>query len=91
MPAPDPLWSGGRLFMIPARLGEANIPIATPLSKSSSANQIYEKLIGRNVKSMKLIAAAAIPPVAKGLAPYRSERIPDKGPAIRKPTVKGTM
>jgi hypothetical protein len=32
-----------------------------------------------------------IPPVAKGRAPKRSERIPDTGPAIRNPAVSGSM
>ena len=31
IPAPAPRWSGGRLFMIAARLGEANSPMARPL------------------------------------------------------------
>ncbi len=32
-----------------------------------------------------------MPPVANGRAPYRSERIPETGPAIRKPAVSGSM
>ena len=38
MPAPAPRWRGGRLFMIPARLGEANSPMPIPFRSSSSAN-----------------------------------------------------
>ncbi len=30
MPAPAPRWSEGRLFMIPARFGDANKPEARP-------------------------------------------------------------
>ena len=37
MPAPTPR-SGGRLFMIPARLGEANRPMPMPFSSRISAN-----------------------------------------------------
>ncbi|WP_327340146.1 hypothetical protein OG384_34055 [Streptomyces sp. NBC_01324] len=32
IPAPTPRWSGGRLFMIAARLGEAKSPMASPLT-----------------------------------------------------------
>ena len=32
-----------------------------------------------------------MPPVAKGRAPNRSERQPETGPAMRKPTVIGSM
>src|SRR5260370_40983313 len=39
MPAPWPRWSGGRLFMMAARFGDANRPIASPLASSSTANQ----------------------------------------------------
>ena len=38
MPAPTPRRSGGRLFMIPARLGEANRPMPMPFSSRISAN-----------------------------------------------------
>jgi hypothetical protein len=38
MPAPTPRRSGGRLFMIPARLGEANRPIPIPFSSRMTAN-----------------------------------------------------
>jgi len=38
MPAPTPRRSGGRLFMMPARFGEANRPMPMPLSSSTPAN-----------------------------------------------------
>ena len=38
IPAPTPRCSGGRLFMIPARFGDANRPIPMPLSSRISAN-----------------------------------------------------
>ena len=38
MPAPTPRWPGGRLFMMPARLGDANSPMPMPLSSRMPAN-----------------------------------------------------
>ena len=38
IPAPTPRLSRGRLFMIPARFGEANSPMPSPLSSRISAN-----------------------------------------------------
>jgi len=38
MPPPAPRSEAGRLFMTPARFGEANIPIETPLRNSTAAN-----------------------------------------------------
>ena len=38
MPAPAPRWLGGMLFMIPARFGEENRPMPTPLSTRIAAN-----------------------------------------------------
>ena len=37
------------------------------------------------------MAVPSMPPVANGRAPNRSDRIPDTGPAIRKPRVSGSM
>ncbi len=37
IPAPAPRWSGGRLFITAARFGEANNPIARPLTSMSPA------------------------------------------------------
>ena len=39
IPEPWPRWSGGSEFMTAARLGEANSPMARPLTKMSRANQ----------------------------------------------------
>ena len=39
IPAPAPRWSGGRLFMTAAWLGEKNRPMPTANRKISSANQ----------------------------------------------------
>ncbi len=38
IPAPAPRWRGGMEFMIPARLGEENMPMPTPLSTRIAAN-----------------------------------------------------
>jgi hypothetical protein len=39
MPAADPRRSGGTEFMIDAVFGDANIPIADPITKSAGANE----------------------------------------------------
>ncbi len=38
IPPPAPRSPGGRLFITPARLGEANIPIDTPFRNRIAAN-----------------------------------------------------
>ncbi len=38
IPAPTPRCAAGRLFMMPARLGEANRPMPTPLRNRMTAN-----------------------------------------------------
>ena len=38
IPAPTPRRCGGRLFMIPVWLGDANRPIASPIRSRSAAN-----------------------------------------------------
>jgi len=91
MPAPTPRRSGGRLFMIPARLGEANRPMPMPFSSRMSANCQYAKSTGSSSSSPKEAAATTMPPVAKGRAPNRSDSQPEAGPAIRKPTVSGSI
>ena len=40
IPAADPRCSGGTEFMIDAVFGEANIPMANPITKSASANEM---------------------------------------------------
>ena len=76
MPAPTPRWSGGRLFMMPARLGEANRPMPMPFSSRISANCQYSKLTGSSSSRTNETAATTIPPVAKGRAPNRSDSQP---------------
>ena len=91
MPAPTPRRSGGRLFMIPARLGEANRPMPMPFISRISANCQYSKLTGSSSSSTKDSAATTMPPVANGRAPNRSDSQPEAGPAMRKPTVSGSI
>ena len=91
MPAPTPRRSGGRLFMMPARLGEANRPMPMPFISRISANCQYSKLTGSSSSRTNEMAATTIPPVAKGRAPNRSDSQPEAGPAMRKPTVSGSM
>ncbi len=74
MPPPAPRSPAGRLFITAARLGEANIPMATPLKARMAANSGYGKSIGSSNSRAKLTAHATIPPVANHLAPKRSER-----------------
>ena len=91
MPAPTPRRSGGRLFMIPARLGEANSPMPIPFISRINANCQYSKLTGSSSSSTNESAATSMPPVANGRAPNRSDSQPEAGPAMRKPTVSGSM
>src|SRR5262249_18589089 len=69
MPAPAPRWSAGRLFMIAARFGEENRPMARPVSRSRGGKPTEEKATGRIWGGGKLGAAAITPPVANGRAP----------------------
>jgi hypothetical protein len=74
IPPPAPRSAAGRLFITPARLGDANMPIEIPVSARMSANSGYRKSVGRSIRSPKLTAAATMPAVANGRAPKRSER-----------------
>ena len=56
-----------------------------------AASSAYEKLTGSIASRKKLSAETSIPPVANGRGPYRSERIPEIGPAMRKPIVSGSI
>ena len=77
--------------MIPARLGEANSPMPMPLSRMMPANCQYVKSMGRRWRSRNETAATTMPPVANERAPKRSDSQPEMGPAMRKPTVSGSM
>jgi len=77
--------------MTPARFGEPNAPIEMPIEKSTSANTGYEKSIGSSRSSTNDAAAPSMPPVAKGRAPRRSDRMPATGPASTIPVVSGSM
>ena len=91
MPPPAPRSPGGRLDITAARLGEANSPIESPISSSTSPNTGYLKFVGTSASSPKLTAAATIPPLANGRAPKRSDRYPEVGPESSIPTVSGSM
>ena len=77
--------------MTPARLGAAKAPMASPLRSRRAAKAGNGKLTGSSSSRPKERAAASMPPVAKGREPKRSERKPEIGPAMRKPTVSGSM
>ena len=91
IPEPAPRCSAGRLFMTPVRLGDPKAAMVRPRRKSRGPKTMYEKSMGRSSRSPKEIPAPIIPPVAKGRAPYRSERIPVTGPAMSRPRVSGIM
>ena len=44
-----------------------------------------------SIRPVKQQAASSRPEVANGFGPYRSDSVPDIGPAIRKPAVSGSM
>jgi hypothetical protein len=77
--------------MIAALFGELNIPFPIPIATRVTANVGYAKLTGSWVSMRNAAAATSIPPVANGRAPKRSERNPESGPAIRNPSVSGSM
>ena len=91
MPEATPRSRAGTLFMMAAVLGAANMPKATPLRKMTQAKSSRRSSAGRAISSRKLSAASTMPVVAKGRAPWRSERIPETGPATRNPSVSGSM
>src|SRR6185437_282869 len=91
MPEAEPRCLAGTALMIAEVLGEANSPEPTPLPKISKANRGKEKFTGSNISPPKQIAASTSPAVANGRGPYRSDRVPEIGPAIRKPAVSGSM
>src|SRR6202007_934742 len=91
MPEAAPRCRAGTLLMIAEVLGEANRPEPIPLQKMSSANSQYRKLTGSSIRPAKPHAANTRPPVANGRGPYRSDRVPEMGPAMRKPAVSGSI
>src|ERR1700730_16008108 len=90
MPDAEPRCLAGTELMIAEVLGEANRPEPTPLPKMSSANTQNEKLIGSSISPVKQHVASSRPAVANGRGPYRSDKVPEMGPAIRKPAVSGS-
>ena len=90
MPDAEPRCLAGMALMIAEVLGAANRPDPIPLPKISSANSQNEKLTGSIISPVKQHAASSRPAVANGRGPYRSDRVPEIGPAIRKPAVSGS-
>ena len=75
IPAPAPRRLAGRLFMMPAWLGDANRPIAEPDQEQQQRRTTGSRSsTGRSSSRKKLSAATSMPPVANGRAPKRSER-----------------
>ena len=69
IPDPAPRCSGGRLFMTPARFGEPNMDMVSPVAKRRTAKTQYEKSIGSSSSNPKQTAVPTMPPVANGRAP----------------------
>src|SRR6516165_4448157 len=86
-----PRSQGGTLFMMAEVLGEANRPEPTPLQKMMIANSQNGKLTGSSISPVNASAASSSPAVANGRGPYRSDKVPEMGPAIRNPAVSGSM
>jgi Ala-tRNA(Pro) deacylase len=91
MPDAEPRCPAGTELMIAEVLGAANRPEPTPLPKISSANSGYGKSTGSSMSPTKQMAARSSPEVANSRGPYRSDSVPETGPAIRKPAVSGSM
>ena len=72
MPPPAPRCCGGRLFITAARLGEANMPIETPISASTSANS-QEGEVDRQQRQQEEAERRAEHPA--GREPARAEAV----------------
>jgi hypothetical protein len=77
--------------MIAEVLGEANRPEPSPLQKMRSPNSQNGNTTGSSISPVNAPAPSSSPAVANGRGPYRSDRIPEIGPAIRNPAVSGSM
>ena len=75
MPPPAPRSAAGRLFITPARLGEANMPIEMPVS-ARIERELRVPEVGReqHQEPEARRRRASMPAVANGRAPKRSER-----------------
>ena len=90
-PDAAPRWRAGTEFMIAVRFGAPNMPEPMPDRNEITANCQYWKSTGRARYSRNVAATSSRPIDAKARAPNRSDRMPDTGPAMRKPTVIGSM
>src|SRR3984957_21186998 len=91
MPDPTPRYSAGMLLMTAARLGEPNDAMNSPVKNNRTAKVGYGKSPGMNSRRRKQTAEPTMPPLAKSRAPKRSDRIPEIGPAMSSPAVRGRM
>ena len=82
----------GRLFITPARFGEANAPIERPIRSRIAANTGYEKSIGSSSSSTNATAEREHPARREARASRSGRRGTRRaGPASRNPTVSGSM
>ena len=63
----------------------------SPKASSNSANAQYWKFTGSTASSTNAMVPTSRPPMVNGRGPSRSDQIPASGPAMRKPTVSGSM
>ena len=91
MPEATPRCRAGTLLMMAEVFGEANKPLPIPLQKMIRANAQYGKSTGSSIRPVNAAATTSSPAVANSRCPYLSDKIPDTGPAMRKPTVSGSM
>jgi hypothetical protein len=77
--------------MIAEVFGAENIPWPIPLNRSRAANAGYGNSTGNSSRPMNAAATNISPLMENNRAPNRSDRYPDSGPAMRNPTVSGSM
>src|SRR6202142_56375 len=85
MPEAAPRSWAGTLLMIAEVFGEANRPEPSPLQKMRSPNSENGNPPGSTTSPVTAPAPGGGPAVANGRGPYRSDSIPEIGPAIRNP------
>ncbi len=92
MPAADTALVAGREFMIAARLGEENRPIAEAVEREDAREDPVGEVDRQRCNSRKLRAATEHADGGVGRGRRTGRRgTPEIGPATRKPMVSGSM
>ena len=91
--APAPRCWGGRLFITPARFGEANDPVAEPVQEQEQGEGRVGEVDGQELQSATKLTACDRASRRWRTAARRSgpRACPETGPATRKPKVSGSM